>query len=91
MFFGKDCFSRGLLREAMGQLAGLKRRKLALEMLGTAVQAGLNNSRIAQTSSTGSEEGGTKRQRSETEETTEGVDETSRDGPAVKKTKTDPQ
>ena len=36
-----DCFSRGLLREALGQLAGLKRRKLALEMLGTAVQHGL--------------------------------------------------
>jgi len=38
----KDCFSRGLLKEALGQLAGLKRRKLALNMLGAAVQAGLN-------------------------------------------------
>ena len=28
-----DCFSRGLLRDALEQLAGLKRRKLALEML----------------------------------------------------------
>lgn len=28
-----DAFSRGLLKEALGQLAGLKRRKLALEML----------------------------------------------------------
>lgn len=37
-----DCFSRGLLREALGQLAGLKRRKLALEMLGAAIQSGLN-------------------------------------------------
>jgi len=37
-----DCFSRGLLREALGQLAGLKRRKLALEMLGAAVQSGVN-------------------------------------------------
>jgi hypothetical protein len=37
-----DCFSRGLLREALGQLGGLKRRKLALEMLGAAVQAGLD-------------------------------------------------
>ena len=37
-----DCFSRGLLREALGQLAGLKRRKLALEMLGAAIQAGLD-------------------------------------------------
>lgn len=37
-----DCFSRGLLREALGQLAGLKRRKLALEMLGKAIQTGLD-------------------------------------------------
>ncbi|KAG7348088.1 hypothetical protein IV203_016793 [Nitzschia inconspicua] len=37
-----ECFSRGLLREALGQLGGLKRRKLALEMLGAAVQAGLD-------------------------------------------------
>jgi len=36
-----DCFCRGLLREAMGQLQGLKRRKRALEMLGAAVQKGL--------------------------------------------------
>jgi hypothetical protein len=38
-----DCFSRGLLREALGQLGGLKRRKLALEMLGAAVQKGLDS------------------------------------------------
>lgn len=37
-----DCFARGLLREAMGQLAGLKRRKLALELLGVAVRTGLD-------------------------------------------------
>lgn len=36
-----DCFSRALLKEALGQLAGLKRRKLALEMLGAAVESGL--------------------------------------------------
>lgn len=35
-----DCFSRGLLREALGQLAGLKRRKLALELLGVAIASG---------------------------------------------------
>jgi len=35
-----DCFSRGLLREAAGQLSGLNRRKQALEMLGSAVQKG---------------------------------------------------
>lgn len=37
-----DCFSRGILKEALGQLAGLTRRKLALEMLGAAVQQGIN-------------------------------------------------
>jgi hypothetical protein len=37
-----DVFARGLLREALGQLAGLRRRKLALEMLGSAIQAGIN-------------------------------------------------
>jgi hypothetical protein len=37
-----DCFSRGLLKEALGQLAGLKRRKLALQMLGDAIQKGMN-------------------------------------------------
>lgn len=38
-----DCFNRGLLREAMAQLTGLRRRKNALEMLGDAVQNGINN------------------------------------------------
>jgi hypothetical protein len=36
-----DVFARGLLREALGQLAGLRRRKLALEMLGSAIQSGI--------------------------------------------------
>lgn len=36
-----DCFSRGLLRESLGQLKGLRRRKLALKMLGEAVNSGL--------------------------------------------------
>ena len=31
-----------MLREALGQLKGLRRRKLALKMLGEAVQSGLN-------------------------------------------------
>lgn len=43
-----DCFSRGLLREALGQLAGLKRRKLALEMLGAAIQNGLDQQNAGQ-------------------------------------------
>lgn len=37
-----ECFTRGLLREALSQLAGLRRRKVALEMLGSAIQSGLN-------------------------------------------------
>ncbi len=41
IFCVPDCFSRGLVQEALGQLQGLKRRKKALEMLGAAVQAGL--------------------------------------------------
>lgn len=44
-----DCFSRGLLKEALYQLGGLKRRKLALEMLGAAVQAGLDQQDAATT------------------------------------------
>lgn len=36
-----DCFSRGLLRESLGQLKGLRRRKLAVKMLGEAVNSGL--------------------------------------------------
>jgi hypothetical protein len=44
-----ECFSRGLLREALGQLAGLKRRKLALELLGAAVQSGIQKRQQAQT------------------------------------------
>ena len=36
-----DCFIRGLLREALRQMAGLKRRKVALEMLGKAVEKGM--------------------------------------------------
>lgn len=36
-----ECYASGLLREATGQLAGLKRRKKALEMLGAAIERGL--------------------------------------------------
>ncbi|GAX25244.1 hypothetical protein FisN_5Lh326 [Fistulifera solaris] len=36
-----ELFARGLLREALGQLAGLKRRKLALELLGGAITSGI--------------------------------------------------
>mmetsp|Transcript_7754 Transcript_7754/g.14123 ORF Transcript_7754/g.14123 Transcript_7754/m.14123 type:complete len:182 (+) Transcript_7754:84-629(+) len=37
-----ECFTRGLLKEALGQLAGLKRRKLALDMLGDAIEKGMS-------------------------------------------------
>jgi len=36
-----DVFARGLLREAVRRLAGLKRRKLALELLSSAVHNGM--------------------------------------------------
>ena len=36
-----DCFARGLLQTALRQLAGLKRRKLALGLLGNAVSEGI--------------------------------------------------
>lgn len=36
-----EMFSRGLLREALSQLAGLRRRKVALDMLGNMISAGL--------------------------------------------------
>ncbi|KAL7442541.1 hypothetical protein ACHAXM_008437 [Skeletonema potamos] len=36
------CYARGLMKEAMRQLAGLERRKNALAMLGKAIEKGLN-------------------------------------------------
>ena len=56
-----ELFVRGLLREALSQLAGLRRRKVALEMLGNAIQAGLDNQ---DTPSVQPVAGGTKRERS---------------------------
>lgn len=50
--YNEDCFSRGLLRDALEQLAGLKRRKSALEMLGSAVQKGLNERLLGADNST---------------------------------------
>ncbi len=37
-----QCYARGLMKEAMRQLAGLERRKNALAMLGKAIEKGLN-------------------------------------------------
>jgi hypothetical protein len=60
-----ECFSRGLLKEALGQLAGLKRRKLALQLLGHAVQSGLQR-RDAAEAVEQQQSKGTKRARSDT-------------------------
>lgn len=51
-----ECYASGLLREATGQLAGLKRRKKALEMLGAAIDRGLGerNKTITTTKQAGS-------------------------------------
>lgn len=57
-----EMFIRGLLREALSQLAGLRRRKVALEMLGTAIESGLNKLDKAKNQSA-STTSGTKRQR----------------------------
>lgn len=99
--FMPDCFSRGLLRESMGQLAGLKRRKLALEMLGAAVQAGLNSSSSSSQLSESnagikSDDNSNKRQRSSMNEHKTGASsaassaESQENGPPLaKKTKTE--
>ena len=76
-----DCFSRGLLREALGQLGGLKRRKLALEMLGAAVQSGLDAQQPQETGSAA-----TKRSRDDDDNNKEQEEATE---PPAKKTKTE--
>jgi hypothetical protein len=57
-----ECFTRGLLREALGQLVGLRRRKIALEMLGTAIQNGISK-RDASEQEESTQEKGIKRER----------------------------
>lgn len=83
-----DCFLRGLLKEATGQLTGLKRRKLALERLGAAVQMGLIKSNdpsdSAQTTPTA--KAGSKRKQSVDEDK---VDTTTNVAPPEKKLKTE--
>jgi hypothetical protein len=79
------------LREALGQLAGLKRRKLALEMLGNAVQSGLNK-RDKETKKVSDEkesEAGTKRSRDSLDaETLQEDADTEVEEPAAKKSRT---
>ena len=65
-----ECFSRGMLREALGQLAGLKRRKLALELLGAAVQSGIQKRQQQQTA-TQQPVAGVKRERESEDEAVE--------------------
>ena len=72
-----------MLREALGQLAGLKRRKLALEMLGAAVQAGLNQ-RLGETSPKQDE--ASKKRKLDFEGGAEKSEDTAKE-PAMKKTK----
>jgi hypothetical protein len=76
------------LREALGQLAGLKRRKMALEMLGKAVQNGLNK-KLSESSTTESEEGANKRQRTSDDGDEKGED--TAEEPATKKSRTEPE
>lgn len=80
-----ECFTRGLLKEALGQLAGLKRRKLALDMLGDAIERGLNKSKLD-----GDNQSGTAPTREETgvKRTREGEDkEEESSEPSVKRAK----
>ena len=77
----------------MGQLAGLKRRKLALEMLGAAVQSGLNNKKRATSIEPkgiqSAEKTSTNQQRQEEVDTpSEQNDENNDEGPVTKKAKT---
>jgi hypothetical protein len=70
----------------MGQLAGLKRRKLALEMLGAAVQVGLDKRGGVQPRGKDTEVANQRSHGAENE-SSKGKDED--DGPATKKAKTD--
>jgi hypothetical protein len=79
------------LREALGQLAGLKRRKLALEMLGNAVQSGLNkhDKETKKKSDEKESEAGTKRSRDSLDTETPQADaDTKVEEPAAKKSRT---
>mmetsp|Transcript_32007 Transcript_32007/g.47257 ORF Transcript_32007/g.47257 Transcript_32007/m.47257 type:complete len:188 (+) Transcript_32007:77-640(+) len=59
-----EMFMRGLLREALSQLAGLRRRKVALEMLGTAIETGLEKKKLGVVRETeGGKTSGSKRSR----------------------------
>lgn len=87
-----DCFSRGLLREALGQLAGLKRRKLALDMLGAAIQTGLDQRDAANKGKNvvhASTAGSQKRKLEVDDNTTEQQQQPELDEPPAKKMRTE--
>ena len=79
-----DCFSRALLRESLGQLAGLKRRKLALEMLGTAVESGLKKREAKERKKNKNSPESLKRKRSEEESPVKSEDEATKEPPTKK-------
>lgn len=83
-----DCFSRGLLRESLGQLKGLRRRKLALKMLGEAVHSGLNKKQSASGGDVEQDDSATKRKREEGGEGEGDAAETFVE-PSLKKARTD--
>jgi len=80
-----QCYARGLMKEAIRQLAGLERRKNALTMLGSAIEKGLNERSSSDNDDTEAagplqSESATKvatvskRKRNEGDETDDGVD-----------------
>ena len=71
----------------MGQLAGLKRRKLALEMLGAAMQMGLNK-RVTTESKVQIAETSNRRSQGVEVVSSEQNDENEDEGPVTKKAKT---
>jgi hypothetical protein len=73
----------------MGQLAGLKRRKLALEMLGAAVQAGLNKRGGSESKAQSVGEASNQRALGTENESSGRESESKEEGPATKKAKID--
>jgi hypothetical protein len=86
-----DCFSRGLLRESLGQLKGLRRRKLALKMLGEAVHSGLQKKDSVLGKGSKADDSLNKRKREEEEEGEEKEEKAkeSSEEPIFKKARTD--
>lgn len=71
----------------MGQLAGLKRRKLALEMLGAAVQAGLDKRSVVRSKTVDTDIASNKRSRDDQNHLLEVEGQKEDGGPETKKAK----